>query len=237
MLIIPAIDLQNGEAVRLYQGDYTKKTVYSRDPVELACQFEQMGALYLHIVDLDGAKNGGMENLSVIARIREAVRIPLQVGGGIRTAEDVSRYLNILKINRVILGTAAVQNPGFLGAMINIHGAERIIASVDVRRGKVAISGWLEESGKEYLPFIQSLIDMGARYAIVTDITKDGTLTEPGWAIYEQIKGINVIIAGGVGSEADIARASDYYGIIVGRAFYEGKVDLEKCFQNESLKG
>jgi len=233
MLIIPAIDLQNGEAVRLHKGDYTKKTVYSKDPAELARKFEKMGVKYLHVVDLDGAMSGGTANIKTIREIRESVNIPMQVGGGIRDAVTVSLYLDDVKIDRVILGTIAVRNPDFARKMIGKYSPGRIAVSVDVRNGRVAAAGWLEDSGVEYLAFIERLKELGAQYIVVTDISRDGTLTSPNWTMYEQIKGINVIVSGGVASDDDLEKAAGYYGVIVGKAFYEGKVDLEKCLKKE----
>ena len=233
MLIFPAIDLQNGEAVRLHKGDYAKKTVYSRDPAALAKKFEEMGAKYLHVVDLDGAKGGSAANIDTIREIRRHVSIPFQVGGGIRNAETVSLYLDEIKADRVILGTIAARNPDFAREMVGIYSASRVAVGVDVRDGKVATAGWLEDSGAEYLAFIERLKQSGVQYIIATDISRDGTLTSPNWAMYEQIKGINVIVSGGVACEADLEKSSGYYGVIVGKAFYEGKVDLEKCLKKE----
>ena len=229
MLIIPAIDLQNGEAVRLHKGDYAKKTVYSRDPAGLARRFEEMGAKYLHVVDLDGSKGGGAANTATIRKIRESVRIPIQVGGGIRNADTVSLYLDEIKVDRVILGTAAAENPDFAREMIEKYSAARIAVGVDVRDGKVATSGWLENSGIDYLEFIERLKGLGVEYIIVTDISRDGTLTSPNWAMYERIREINVIVSGGVAGETDLEKAAGYYGVIVGKAFYEGRINLEKC--------
>lgn len=233
MFIIPAIDLQNGEAVRLYMGDYAQKTVYDKDPVSVAKNFEWMGLKYLHVVDLDGAKEGAIVNREVIAGIREKVTIPIQVGGGIRNAYTVEHYLYKVRVDRVILGTSAIKDPWFLKDMINKHGAERIVAGVDVRDGKVATSGWQETSGIGYLEFIEGIKKMGVEYAVVTDISKDGTLTSPNWEMYEAISGINIIVSGGVSCNEDILRANGkYYGVIVGKAFYEGKVDLKKCLKS-----
>jgi len=228
MLIIPAIDLQNGEAVRLYQGDYGQKTVYSRDPVALAEGFADMGAKYLHIVDLDGAKDGSTANLDTIRKIRGRVNIPIQVGGGIRTAETVALYLDQIGVDRVILGTIAVKNPDFVREMVAKHGPRRIVVGVDVRDGKVAVSGWLRDSGVDYLAFIDQLRALGVEYIVATDIAKDGTLTSPNWEMYEKIRGVHVVVSGGVSSEADIQKAGKYYGVIVGKAYYEGRVDLKK---------
>ena len=233
MIIIPAIDLLNGEAVRLYKGDYDKKTVYSKDPVGLAKNFEKMGARYLHVVDLNGAKDGNTINIEAIRKIKESVNIPVEVGGGIRNAEAVSLYLDELKIDRIILGTIAVNRPGFVKEVLAEYTAERIIVSVDVLKGEVAINGWLQGSSVNYLEFIGELKTLGVKYIIVTDISKDGALTSPNWAMYEKIEGINVIVSGGVACEDDIEKAKNYYGIIVGKAYYEGKVDLEKCLKRE----
>ena len=228
MPIIPAIDLQNGQAVRLYQGDYGKKTVYSQNPPQLAADFQQMGAKYLHIVDLDGAKDGNTPNLETIRAIRERVQIPIQVGGGIRSAETVALYLEDIKIDRVILGTIAVNQPDFVRDMLQKYGPERILVGVDVREGKVAVGGWLKDSGIPYLSFIEKLKAMGLSYIVLTDIQKDGTLTSPNWDLYESVSGLNVIVSGGVSAEADIQRAKKYCGVIVGKAYYEGVINLKK---------
>lgn len=227
MLIIPAIDLQNGEAVRLYQGDYAQKTVYNSDPVAVALNFQDMGAKYLHLVDLDGAKDGNTANITTIRKIRQALTIPIQLGGGIRNAQTVDMYLNEIKIDRVILGTVAVKNPSFVQEMLSTHGAEKIVVGVDVRHGMVSTAGWREDSSTNYLDFIQDLKDMGTKYIVVTDIIKDGSLTSPNWDMYKQIKGIDFVVSGGVSCEADIMQAKDYYAVIVGKAYYEGRVDLQ----------
>jgi len=233
MLIIPAIDLLNGQAVRLHQGDYAQKTVYSADPAALAAGFEKMGARYLHVVDLDGAKVGSAANLKAIAAIRARVETPVQVGGGIRDAATVARYLEELCIDRVILGTVAAEDPDFLGEMIARYGSERIVVGVDVRDGEVATAGWLRSSGLDYLAFIEQLKGLGVRYIVATDISKDGTLTGPNWEMVEKIEDVNVIVSGGVSCREDIEKARAYYGVIVGKAYYEGKVDLEACLQRE----
>ena len=235
MLIIPAIDLQNGQAVRLYQGDYSQKTVYSSDPVAIALGFQKMGAKYLHLVDLDGAKDGNTANIETIRKIREAIDIPIQLGGGIRNAETVAMYLNDIKINRVILGTIAITDPTFVQKMLAAHGAEKIVVGVDVRHGKVSTAGWREDSTVDYLQFIESLKNMGVKYIVATDIIKDGSLTSPNWEMYEKIKGINFVVSGGVSCEADVERAGDYYAVIVGKAYYEGKLDLEHLLKKAAV--
>jgi len=231
MLIIPAIDLQGGQAVRLLQGDYGKKTVYSNDPVQVAQGFEAMGAKYLHVVDLDGAKAGSTVNLETIRRIRAGVTIPMQLGGGVRTAETVDMYLNDIGIDRIILGTIAVSQPDFVIKMIEKHGPSRIVVGVDVRDGFVSTAGWLTDSQVNYLDFIARLKNVGVEYAVVTDISRDGTLTSPNWDMYAKIQGINIVVSGGVAEESHIAKAVNYYGVIVGKAYYEGRVDLEACIQ------
>jgi phosphoribosylformimino-5-aminoimidazole carboxamide ribotide isomerase len=231
-VIIPAIDLQNGEAVRLYKGDYGQKTAYG-DPVEIAKRFEAMGARYLHVVDLDGAKAGNTRNLETIAKIRGSVAMPIQVGGGIRTAETAAKYLEELGINRVIIGTAAARSPGFMAGLMRRYSAERIVAGVDVRDGEIAVSGWTQGTGLGYLEYIVGLKALGLKYIVATDIARDGTLTSPNWEMYENITGLRIIVSGGVASDEDIAKAARYYGVIVGKAYYEGKVDLEKCLKEQ----
>jgi len=233
MIIIPAIDLQGGQAVRLVQGDYGKKTVYSQNPVQVALGFEAMGAKYLHVVDLDGAKTGNTANIKTIRDIRAGISIPMQLGGGIRSAETVDMYLNDIGINRVILGTVAVSNPDFVREMVTQHSQERIVVGVDVRfsadnpnQGFVSTAGWLTDSKVDYLEFIEDLKSLGVKYIVVTDISRDGTLTSPNWDMYEKIKGIDIVVSGGVANEGHFAKAAGYYGVIVGKAFYEGKVDL-----------
>jgi len=235
MLIIPAIDLQNGEAVRLYQGDYAQKTVYSNDPAAIARGFQDMGAKYLHVVDLDGAKDGNTANIATIRKIRAAITIPIQLGGGIRDAQTVAMYLDEIKIDRVILGTIAIKNPDFVQEMLSKHGPEKIVVGVDVRDGKVSTAGWREDSTVDYLEFIESLKTMGVKYIVATDIIKDGSLTSPNWDMYEKIKGINFVVSGGVSCAADVERAAGYYAVIVGKAYYEGRIDLAKTLNRKRI--
>jgi len=227
-MIIPAIDLCGGEAVRLYKGDYNQKTVYG-NPIDIAQKFKSMGAEYLHIVDLDGAKEGSPRNFETIKEISRI--LPIQVGGGIRDIKTAKEYLQFA--DRVIIGTAAVEKPDFLKKIIEEKGANRVVVGVDVRNGKVSTGGWLSDSGVDYLEFIEGLKKTGVQTIIVTDISRDGTLTSPNWDMYDGISGVNVIVSGGVSCEADIIKARKYKGVIVGKAYYEGKVDLEKCLKNE----
>lgn len=214
-LIIPAIDILDGEAIRLCKGDYNQKTIYG-NPIEIAQKFKHMGIEYLHIVDLNAAKQDG-NNYNIIKQIGNIIKI--QIGGGIRTVEIVDKYLKIA--DRVILGTAAVKNPQFVEEMLAKHGEEKIIVSVDVLEEKVKTNGWLENSKMDYLDFINSL---HCKYIICTDISKDGTLTSPNWPMYEKIKGKEIIVSGGVSKNEHLN--NPYYATIVGKAYYEGKVTL-----------
>lgn len=176
MLVLPAIDLKDGEAVRLFKGNYEEKTVYSSEPEKLALEFEKLGAKFLHIVDLDGAKDGKCINLETIKKIRNNISIPIELGGGIRDEETVDLYLNDIGINRVILGTSAINKRDFLIKMINKHGPEKIVVGVDVRDEFVSVSGWLKTSNINYIDFIKELENIGVKYIVATDISKDGTL-------------------------------------------------------------
>ena len=239
MILLPAIDLKEGKAVRLYKGDYNKKTIYSNSPVEVAQEFEKMGATWLHLVDLDGAKDGKCVNLETIKEIKENTTLKIELGGGIRDIDTVALYLDTVKIDRVILGTAAINNPSFLKEVFSIYGPEKIVVGVDVKDGFVSTSGWLETSSVPYLTFIKELEALGIQYIVVTDISKDGTLQGPNFDMYQQIKGtsnINFVVSGGIKDMQNIldVASKEYYGCIVGKAYYEGKVDIQEvltCLQ------
>ncbi|MBS6115738.1 1-(5-phosphoribosyl)-5-[(5-phosphoribosylamino)methylideneamino]imidazole-4-carboxamide isomerase [Thomasclavelia spiroformis] len=240
MLVIPAIDLKDGQAVRLYKGDYNQKTVYSNNPEELAREFETMGAKWLHVVDLDGAKDGKCINLETIKKIKQTTNMAVELGGGIRNMETVALYLDEVGIDRVILGTAAINDPKFLKEAISKYGAKKIVVGVDVKNGYVSTSGWLKTSDVPYLDFIKELEKIGVEYIVVTDISKDGTLQGPNFKMYEQITSeskINFVVSGGIKDKQNILDVvkKDYYACIVGKAYYEGKVDLKEviaCLQN-----
>lgn len=242
MILIPAIDLKDGEAVRLYKGDYQQKTVYSSSPVDIALNFEKMGADYLHVVDLDGAKDGTTTNLKTIQEIREALSIPMELGGGIRDMNTVDLYLNDIGIDRVILGTAAIENPSFLKDALHKYGPKRIVVGVDVKDGFVATAGWLVNTKTHYLDFLKELENVGVEYIVCTDISKDGTLSGPSFELYENIhekSSIQFVVSGGIKDAQDIYKVNKkgYYGCIVGKAYYEGKIDLKEviaCLQKES---
>ncbi|AYG00185.1 1-(5-phosphoribosyl)-5-[(5-phosphoribosylamino)methylideneamino]imidazole-4-carboxamide isomerase [Lactococcus allomyrinae] len=237
MLIIPAIDLKDGKVVRLYHGDYSNQTTYSEFPEQIAQNFEKMGAKHLHVVDLDGAKEGKTTNIEIIKKIKATTQLQIQVGGGVRTPEVLALYLEKLGINRVILGTAALEHPDFLKTALKKYGAEKIVVGVDIKKGYVSTSGWLKTSDVPYLIFLKKLEKMGVGYVVITDISRDGTLTGPNFSLYEEIAqktSLKFVVSGGVKDREDIiqARQKDYYAIIVGKAYYEGKINLEEVLRN-----
>jgi phosphoribosylformimino-5-aminoimidazole carboxamide ribotide isomerase len=230
MIIFPAIDLKDGKAVRLSKGDFNKVDVFSDKPWEVAKGFEEKGAEWIHLVDLDGAKDGENKNLDVIKKIREVVNVKLQLGGGIRTLETAEMLLN-MGIDRIILGTAAIENPELLKDLVEKYG-EKIAVSVDEKNGKAATKGWLEESSIGAFDLCKSLQEIGVKTIIYTDISKDGMMAGPNFDAYVKINklGVDVIASGGVSTPEDIAvlRKADIYGAIVGKAIYLGKIKLEE---------
>ncbi|MEG0901999.1 MAG: 1-(5-phosphoribosyl)-5-[(5-phosphoribosylamino)methylideneamino]imidazole-4-carboxamide isomerase [Clostridia bacterium] len=231
MLIYPAIDLRGGQVVRLSQGDYSRMTVYSNAPEEIARGFAAAGAACLHIVDLDGAKAGGPMNRDVIARLSKQPLF-VQVGGGMRTEEDVESAL-ALGVGRVILGTAAVTSLALVERLAKRYGG-KIAVGVDARNGLVATHGWLQTSGEQGVAFCQRLADIGVSTVIYTDIAKDGQLAGTNLAVYEElsrIAGLAVIASGGVSFEHEIVtlRELGIHGAILGKALYTGKLDLRRA--------
>jgi phosphoribosylformimino-5-aminoimidazole carboxamide ribotide isomerase len=232
MLIFPAIDLYDGKAVRLYKGDYNQMTVYSENPPALAEAFREAGATHMHLVDLEGAKTGETPNLETIRRIREAVPLFIEVGGGVRSMEVVERYLDA-GIDRVILGTAAVTDPSFLRTAVSKHG-EKIAVGVDIKDGKVAIRGWTEKSAFDAFAFCRELQKIGVRTIICTDVSKDGAMQGTNRALYGELSkelNIDIIASGGVSTIEDIKalRALELYGAIIGKAYYTGAIDLREA--------
>lgn len=233
MLIMPAIDLKDGEVVRLYKGDYNQKKVYSSNPASIAKKFEEIGADLLHLVDLDGAKDGYCKNIDVIKQIRNTISIPIEIGGGIRDEETIKKYLEEIGIDRVILGTKALQDEKFLKDMVDKYGSEKIVVGVDIKEKYVSINGWLENSDIYYIDFIKKIEKIGVKHIVVTDISKDGTLNGPNFSLYEEIaknSNINIVVSGGIHTESDVYEANDqnYYGCIIGKAYYENKINLEE---------
>ena len=232
MLIFPAIDLYDGKAVRLYKGDYNQMTVYSENPPELAEAFRAAGATHMHLVDLEGAKTGETPNLETIRRIRAAVPLFIEVGGGVRSIEIVERCLDA-GIDRVILGTAAVTDPAFLRAAVSKHG-EKIAVGVDIKDGKVAIRGWTEKSAFDAFDFCRELQKIGVRTIICTDVSKDGAMQGTNRALYGELSkelNIDIIASGGVSTIEDIKalRALNLCGAIIGKAYYTGAIDLREA--------
>lgn len=229
MNIFPAIDLIGGKAVRLLKGDYDKVTVYSDDPVSVAKSFEAAGASFLHLVDLDGAKDGTTANFDTIKNIIENTNLSVEVGGGIRTIERIEKYVNI-GVDHVILGTAAVTDPEFLENAVRRFG-EKVVVGVDIKDGYVAIKGWTEVSELSCMDFCQKLEDLGVKTVICTDISKDGMMSGTNRELYRELYskfGLNIVASGGVSSMDDVEALSKMgiFGAIVGKALYTGAIDL-----------
>ncbi len=234
MIIYPAIDIIGGECVRLSQGSYSQVTVFSSSPVDVAKKWEALGAQYLHVVDLDGARSGKSENQTVIEDICKALSIPVQVGGGIRSIETIEKLLD-LGVSRLILGTSAVQNQQLLKYALKSY-SEKVAIGIDAKQGMVAISGWEETSNLKAIEFAKTVEALGAKTIIYTDIARDGMLSGPNLpAMTEMAKAvsIDVIASGGVSSLGDIKalRSTGVKGVIVGKALYTGDVDLVEALK------
>ncbi|EJQ52879.1 1-(5-phosphoribosyl)-5-[(5-phosphoribosylamino)methylideneamino] imidazole-4-carboxamide isomerase [Bacillus mycoides] len=238
MEIFPAIDVKEGRCVRLYQGEFSKETVMNEDPVAQAIIFEKIGAKILHVVDLDGAIAGESVNLPVIEKICKAVRIPVQVGGGIRSLSAVEKLLSV-GVEKVILGTAALYDKSFLEEAVRLY-KEQIIVGIDAKNGFVATRGWLDVSEVSYIDLAKQMEGLGVQTIVFTDISKDGTLAGPNFEQLELLQksvGIRVIASGGVASIQDVKRLNDMniYGVIIGKALYEKTIDLEEVLQVTKL--
>lgn len=235
MIIIPAIDLKQGSCVRLSQGEMDTATVYSANPSETAKTFESAGAERLHIVDLDGAVSGAARNFQVIERIRQSVSMSIEVGGGIRTLETISAYLDA-GVDYVILGTAALKDPELLSNACQTFKG-KIIVGIDARNGCVAVQGWTEATGVDAVQFAQTLDPESVASIVFTDISRDGMLTGPdieSTASLARTVSIPVIASGGVSGIQDIENlmhAGSIYGVIIGRALYTGNIDLAQCIR------
>ena len=237
MEIIPAVDIKDGKCVRLYQGDYSMETVFSDDPVGMAMEWQSLGATRLHIVDLDGAATGKLENLNIVTGIANALWIPVQVGGGIRQLETIEKLLKV-GVDRVILGTAAVENPNLVREACRLF-SQSIIIGIDAREGKLATQGWQQETELKALEFVRSMVELGARRFIYTDINRDGTLTEPNFsAIFELVDAIRfpVIASGGISSiiHLKVLNKLGVEGAIIGKALYTGDINLKQALDEIS---
>jgi phosphoribosylformimino-5-aminoimidazole carboxamide ribotide isomerase len=234
MEIIPAIDIKDGQCVRLYQGNFEQSTVYDDDPVAVARRWVEQGARRLHVVDLDGARSGHPVHADVISAIVRAAGVPVQLGGGLRDEAAVQSALG-LGVARVILGTAAVHNPDMTARLLERHG-DAIIVGVDARDGMVATAGWLDTAAVRAADLVAQMTALGARRVIYTDISRDGTLTEPNYAATAELVqpgGPAIIASGGVGRVEHLRRlaALGCEGAIVGRALYTGALSLREAIQ------
>ena len=230
MIVIPAIDLRGGKCVRLTQGDYQQETVFDDDPLAVARRWEAAGAGWLHVVDLEGARDGVPQQRETIAAIVEALAIPVQVGGGIRSRSHASDLFEA-GVARIVLGTAAVNDPQLVLDLLAEHGAERIIVGVDARDGLVATQGWLETSSVGALDLIKRMRDAGVQRVVYTDIERDGMLTSPNFEAVAEAAGLGIalVASGGVSKRSDLERLATIAGVeatIVGRALYTGDLVL-----------
>lgn len=234
MKLFPAIDIVNGKAVRLFKGDYDKMTIYSEHPEEIAKDFYSKGAKCIHVVDLEGAKNGGTPNIETIKKIADSTPAFMEVGGGIRSEKVIETYLNA-GVNRVILGTSAVTDPDFLKSAIRNFG-DKIAVGVDIKDQMVAIKGWTEKSSLNGLDFCKKMQDEGVKTIICTDISKDGAMQGTNRELYKVLANtldLNIIASGGVSSIEDVKalRELNLYGAIIGKAYYTGDIDLQTALK------
>ena len=234
MVIFPAIDILGSKAVRLLKGDYNQVTVYSDKPEDVAKTFVQKGCKAIHLVDLDGAREGSAVNMATIEKIAQIPGIYSEIGGGIRNMATIERYLDT-GISRVILGTAAISDPSFLKSAVKRFG-ERIAVGVDLKDGYVAIKGWLETSKKKGLEFLKELQDLGVKGAIVTDISKDGAMKGTNLELYRSIVSsvnLEITASGGVSTLEDLKalREIGVYAAIIGKAYYTGAIRLEDALE------
>ena len=233
MEVIPAIDLRGGRCVRLHQGDFDRETVFSDDPVSLALQWQEQGGRRLHVVDLDGAATGEPTHLEAISSIVAALDIPVQVGGGIRSAATARAWLDA-GVARVVIGTAAVRDPEMVRAVCRVHGSDQVVVSIDARGGMVALQGWTEASEVSVLDLAQRMSALGVVRLLYTDIDRDGMLTGPDVDTNARLvrdTGMAVLASGGVASVEDVRRLvpTGAEGVIVGRALYTGAVTLPEA--------
>ena len=233
MDIIPAIDIKDGKCVRLYQGDYDKETIFSTDPVSVAVDWQEMGAERIHIVDLDGAASGNQRNFQVIKMMISCLAIPVQVGGGIRTESNVVTMMDI-GVDRVILGTMAVENKDIVQSIVDRFGVESVIVGIDVRDDLVSIKGWKKSTFVSSSDLMDEMYRIGVRRFVYTDISRDGTLMEPNFQSIEQIvsrSDANIIASGGVSSLGHIKQLAGLgvEGVIIGKALYTGDFNLNEA--------
>lgn len=234
MNIFPAIDLYERKAVRLFKGDYAEMTVYSDNPIEIARDFEAKGAKYIHIVDLEGAKNGDTPNFDTVKEIAQNTGLFCEIGGGIRSIYTVEKYLSA-GLDRVILGTAAVNDEEFLRTAVNKYG-DKIAVGVDIKDGFVAVKGWTEKSEYSCFDFCEKMREIGVKTLICTDISRDGAMKGTNRQLYKELSekfDMNITASGGVSSIEDIKalRSLNLYGAIIGKAYYIGAIDLKEALE------
>ena len=234
MILFPAIDLFEGKAVRLYKGDYAQMTVYSEHPEEIARDFAVCGATHIHLVDLEGARSGETPNLDTVLKIRESTGLFCEIGGGIRSMEIVERYLSA-GLDRVILGTAAIENEDFLRSAVEKYG-DKIATGADIRDGYVSVKGWTEQSGVTLEAFCEKMEEIGVSTVICTDISRDGAMRGTNREMYRMLSGkfrLNITASGGVSTLEDVQslRAMNMYGAIIGKAYYTGDINLKEAVE------
>ena len=237
MEVIPAIDIRGGKAVRLFQGDYGRETVFNDSPVEAAQKWLDMGAKRLHVVDLDGAKTGEQVNIDLVERIAALSDVPVQLGGAIRTVQAARRAIDV-GVDRVIVGTAAQENEEFVGDLSVRLGPERVVVGVDARNGYVAVRGWTEESGTPIHDLITRMEEASVSRIIYTDISRDGTRTEPNFQQVDEMLGsttLKILVAGGVSRMDHLRRLATMgvEGAVVGTAAYTGDIDMNNAFEEQ----
>ena len=232
--LIPAIDIINGQCVRLTKGDYDQKTVYGK-PLDMALEFERIGYKRLHVVDLDGAKSKHIVNDAVLREITSSTNLVVDFGGGIKTDEDIEKVF-AAGASMVTIGSIAVTNPDLFMGWLEQYGTDRMILGADVRHGKISINGWKEDSAEDLLPFLKKYVDAGVRNVLCTEISKDGTLAGPAIELYQEIMDaypqLHLIASGGVSSLNDIIalNAAGIPAVVFGKAIYEGKINLKELW-------
>ena len=236
MIILPAIDLLGGKCVRLRQGKYDEVTVYNDDPLAQAWEFKEAGATWIHIVDLDAAKSGIPTNHEIIKEISVKTGLKVDTGGGIRNMDTLSSLIEEYGVSRCVLGTSAIKDRAFTEKALARYGS-KIAIGIDAKGGEVAVDGWTEGSGVKAVDFALTMKSLGATTVIFTDIARDGMLTGPAFDATKEMvdkTGLDIIASGGIGSDEDIyyIKNSGAAGVIVGKAYYEGRVDLKTCLQN-----
>lgn len=234
MYIFPAIDLYEGKAVRLLRGEYDKMTVYSENPIEIAYEFESLGASHIHMVDLQGARDGGTPNIDIVRQVAQNTGLFVEIGGGIRSMDVVDAYIGA-GIDRVILGTAAVQDKAFVKAAVVKYG-EKIAVGADIKDGYVAIKGWTEKSQYTCFEFCEEMQSLGVKTLICTDVSKDGAMQGTNRELYKELSekfNMQIVASGGVSTIDDVKALAkmDLYGAIIGKAYYTKAISLKEAIE------